>query len=61
MNEARLLGYDQQGNYRLYDVQNKRVVLTRHVIFNEMQPRELPNPSYDLDASRYPIIEHLKD
>ncbi|KAJ6086182.1 hypothetical protein N7486_010463 [Penicillium sp. IBT 16267x] len=43
MHEARLLGYDERGNYSLYDVETRSLVRSRHVVFNETTLRDIPN------------------
>lgn len=50
MAEGRLLAYDSTG-YRIYDVQSKKLVRSRDVVFKEMSETSLPRPAYDLDAS----------
>ncbi|KAJ6095264.1 Reverse transcriptase RNA-dependent DNA polymerase [Penicillium sp. IBT 16267x] len=46
MHEARLLGYDEWGNYSLYDVETRSLVRSRHVVFNETTLREIPNSGF---------------
>ncbi|KAJ5122918.1 hypothetical protein N7448_009015 [Penicillium atrosanguineum] len=57
MAEARLLAYQTDGIYRLYDIKTKKIVISRDVIFQEMPPTDLPKPSYDLDAVHKPSAD----
>jgi hypothetical protein len=62
MHEARLLGYDERGNYSLYDVETRSLVRSRHVIFNETTLRDIPKsgdviPISHFDTAQDPISE----
>ncbi|KAJ5675268.1 uncharacterized protein N7477_005202 [Penicillium maclennaniae] len=50
MAEARLLAYQTDSIYRLYDIKTKKIVISR----DELPPTDLPKPSYDLDAIHKP-------
>ncbi|KAJ5677663.1 uncharacterized protein N7477_003296 [Penicillium maclennaniae] len=54
MAEARLLAYQTDSIYRLYNIKTKKIVISRDIIFQELPPTDLPKPSYDLDAIHKP-------
>lgn len=50
MAEAKLVGHTRNGDYRLYDVLSRKIVVSRNVIFSETPVKDLPTSGYDLDA-----------
>ncbi|KAJ6090447.1 hypothetical protein N7486_009262 [Penicillium sp. IBT 16267x] len=61
MHEARLLGYDERGNYSLYDVETRSLVRSRHMVFNETTLRDIPKSGDVIpmihDKAQEPILE----
>ncbi|KAJ5124616.1 Reverse transcriptase RNA-dependent DNA polymerase [Penicillium bovifimosum] len=52
MDEARFIAYDEGDSYVLYNIRTKKIVRSRHVIFNENPaPKDLPDPAYDLNIA----------
>ena len=61
MAEGRLVAYDFDGTYAIWDIQSKRIVHSRKIVFKEVStPTILPEPSRHPEAQPWPEAASLQ-